>query len=109
MAILSFLDQQIGDNQYIVVIFIAVGSIETFSCALIVYLMQRHNEKHYYKFLLLLNKLHFTFCCKRLAPDAKGQLNASNIEANIEANVEANIEGNNSSNTVVTNGDVNSK
>ena len=48
-------------------------ALDTFISALVVYLMQAHNQKHYDAFLAVLNTLHLTCCCHQLAHDAKGR------------------------------------
>eukprot|EP01084_Bolivina_argentea_P008929 16708_1 len=83
VATLAFIVHQ-TENEYILIVFYIVGSIDTFICGLMVYLMQKHNEKHYYTFLLLLDKLNFTFCCKRLSRDANKRSNANNSISEIK-------------------------
>eukprot|EP01083_Nonionella_stella_P189636 701702_1 len=61
-------------NEYLVIVYYAVSSVDIFASGFVVYLMQKHNEKHYHAFLLVLNKLHLTFCCKTLARDANERL-----------------------------------
>eukprot|EP01084_Bolivina_argentea_P024145 45046_1 len=61
-------------NEYLVIVYYAVSSVDIFASGFVVYLMQKHNEKHYHAFLLVLNKLHLTFCCKTLAHDANERL-----------------------------------
>eukprot|EP01083_Nonionella_stella_P006971 20176_1 len=67
-------------NEYLVIVYYAVSSVDIFASGFVVYLMQNHNKKHYHAFLLVLNKLHLTLCCKTLAHDANEQLNGNTTE-----------------------------
>ena len=48
----------------------SIWALDTFISALVVYLMQARNQKHYDAFLAVLSKLHLTWCCHQLAHDA---------------------------------------
>ena len=62
---------------YLGIAYGVVSALDVFVTALVVYLMQLHNEKHYAKFLALVNRLHLTCCCQKLAHDSDGELMTS--------------------------------